>query len=44
MFPQVLLNVAVPRGFQWQKHEAILTAQSEVERMLDGKGRVLLRP
>ncbi|HEU4352296.1 MAG TPA: phosphoglucosamine mutase [Burkholderiales bacterium] len=44
MFPQVLLNVAVPRGFQWEKHEAIRKAQSEVERSLNGKGRVLLRP
>jgi phosphoglucosamine mutase len=44
MFPQVLLNVAVPRGFQWEKHEAIKKAQSDVERSLDGKGRVLLRP
>jgi phosphoglucosamine mutase len=44
MFPQVLLNVAVPRGFQWEKHEAIRKAQSDVERLLDGKGRVLLRP
>jgi phosphoglucosamine mutase len=44
MFPQVLLNVAVPRGFQWDKHEAIRNAQAEVERSLNGKGRVLLRP
>jgi phosphoglucosamine mutase len=44
MYPQVLLNVAVPRGFDWQKHEAIKTAQSEAERSLNGRGRVLLRP
>jgi phosphoglucosamine mutase len=44
MFPQVLLNVAVPRGFQWDKHEAIRRAQADVERSLNGKGRVLLRP
>ena len=23
MYPQVLLNVQVPRGFQWEKHEGI---------------------
>ena len=34
----------MPRGFQWEKHEAIKKAQSDVERLLDGKGRVLLRP
>ncbi len=44
MYPQVLLNVAVPRGFEWQKHEAIKTAQADAERSLDGRGRVLLRP
>jgi len=44
MYPQVLLNVAVPRGFDWQKHEAIKTAQADAERSLNGRGRVLLRP
>jgi phosphoglucosamine mutase len=44
MFPQVLLNVAVPRGFQWDKHEGIKKAQADVEQSLNGKGRVLLRP
>jgi phosphoglucosamine mutase len=44
MFPQVLLNVSVPRGFNWEKNENIKKAKSEAERSLDGKGRVLLRP
>jgi phosphoglucosamine mutase len=44
MYPQVLLNVAVPRGFKWEKFEQIKKAQSEAERSLNGKGRVLLRP
>jgi len=44
MYPQVLLNVAVPRGFQWEKYDGIRKAQSEAERTLNGKGRVLLRP
>jgi phosphoglucosamine mutase len=44
MFPQVLLNVQVPRGFQWEKHEEIKKAQAEVEHSLNGRGRVLLRP
>jgi phosphoglucosamine mutase len=44
MYPQVLLNVEVPRGFDWQNHRAIMDAQSEAERKLDGRGRVLLRP
>jgi phosphoglucosamine mutase len=44
MYPQVLLNVAVPRGFKWQDYEQIRKAQSDAERALNGKGRVLLRP
>jgi phosphoglucosamine mutase len=44
MYPQVLLNVAVPRGFDWEKHQAIKKAQAEAEHSLNGRGRVLLRP
>ena len=44
MYPQVLLNVEVPRGFNWEKHELIRKARTDAERSLDGKGRVLLRP
>jgi phosphoglucosamine mutase len=44
MYPQVLLNVAVPKGFDWNMHAAIRSAQADAERALDGKGRVLLRP
>jgi phosphoglucosamine mutase len=44
MYPQVLLNVEVPRGFDWQKHAAIGKAQAAAEQSLNGKGRVLLRP
>jgi phosphoglucosamine mutase len=44
MYPQVLLNVAVPRGFKWDKFDLIKKAQADAEHSLDGKGRVLLRP
>ena len=44
MYPQVLLNVDVPRGFDWKKHQSIADAQSRAERSLNGRGRVLLRP
>jgi phosphoglucosamine mutase len=44
MYPQVLLNVTVPKGFDWKKHPSIKSAQADAERSLDGKGRVLLRP
>jgi phosphoglucosamine mutase len=44
MVPQVLLNVEVPRGFDWQAHAAIANAQAAAEKSLNGRGRVLLRP
>ena len=44
MFPQVLVNVKVPRGFDWRQHSGIGKAQAEAERALNGRGRVLLRP
>jgi phosphoglucosamine mutase len=44
MYPQVLVNVAVPRGFDWEKHQLIKKAQTDAERSLNGRGRVLLRP
>ena len=44
MYPQVLLNVEVPEGFDWKQHQAIADARARVERSLSGRGRVLLRP
>ena len=44
MFPQVLLNVGVPAGFDWRAHATINQALADSERALDGRGRVLLRP
>ncbi|MGA8049838.1 MAG: phosphoglucosamine mutase [Burkholderiales bacterium] len=44
MYPQVLVNVAVPSGFDWRVHDGIAKALAQGERLLDGRGRVLLRP
>ncbi|MGH8746449.1 MAG: phosphoglucosamine mutase, partial [Burkholderiales bacterium] len=44
MYPQVLLNVGVPAGFDWRAHAPIQEALAAGERSLDGRGRVLLRP
>jgi len=44
MYPQVLVNVQVPRGFDWRKYKSIAEAQAQAEKSLNGKGRVLLRP
>ncbi|MDX1376032.1 MAG: phosphoglucosamine mutase [Burkholderiales bacterium] len=44
LYPQVLINVRVPLDFDWSANRAIRRAQSDAERALDGRGRVLLRP
>jgi phosphoglucosamine mutase len=44
MYPQVLVNVQVPRGFDWREHAAIEKARAEAEQSLNLRGRVLLRP
>ena len=44
LYPQVLVNVKVGRGFDWTSHASIAAAQEKVEHDLDGRGRVLLRP
>jgi phosphoglucosamine mutase len=44
LYPQVLVNVKVARGFDWKRHASIAKASDEVQRSLDGRGRVLLRP
>jgi phosphoglucosamine mutase len=44
LYPQVLVNVAVPRGFDWKAHAAVREASAGAEKSLDGRGRVLLRP
>ncbi|MDY7538316.1 phosphoglucosamine mutase [Undibacterium sp. RTI2.1] len=43
LFPQVLLNVKVPAGFNWQKNEAAVLEKQRVEAELGNKGRVLIR-
>ncbi|MDW8468360.1 MAG: phosphoglucosamine mutase [Burkholderiales bacterium] len=43
LYPQVLVNVAVPRGFDWTQSRSVVRAKSQVERQLKGRGRVLLR-
>lgn len=44
MYPQKLINVRVPAGFDWKADRAIAEAVAATERRLDGRGRVLLRP
>jgi phosphoglucosamine mutase len=44
LYPQELVNVKVPTGFDWQKKPAIARAKEEAEKALGANGRVLLRP
>jgi phosphoglucosamine mutase len=44
MYPQVLINVRVARGVDCLDHNQVKTAVSDAEQIMNGKGRVLLRP
>ena len=44
MFPQKLINVRFAKPFDWQADAGIKAATLQAEKILDGAGRVLLRP
>src|SRR4030067_2819832 len=44
MYPQVLINVRVNKGVDCLSHDKVKAAVADAERILNGKGRVLLRP
>jgi phosphoglucosamine mutase len=44
MYPQVLINVKVRKGVDCLDHDRVKSAVADAERVLDGRGRVLLRP
>ena len=44
LYPQKLINVRMPAGFDWVADAGIKSAVKAAEAMLDGSGRVLLRP
>lgn len=43
-YPQRLINVPLPLGFDWRADRGIATAQADAESALGDNGRVLLRP
>jgi phosphoglucosamine mutase len=43
LYPQTLINVKVPHGFDWQKDVGILAEKEAVEHALGSSGRVLIR-
>src|SRR5438309_1116190 len=44
LFPQRLINVPIRKGFDWKSNVTIRRAEQEAIAVLDGSGRVLLRP
>ncbi len=44
LYPQKLINVRMPTGFDWAADAGIHAAVKAAEATLDGSGRVLLRP
>ncbi len=44
LWPQTLLNVRVPPGFDWQSSKALLSEKERAEAELGKTGRVLIRP
>ena len=44
LMPQALVNARVERDFDWTAHDGLRRALGEVERELNGVGRVLIRP
>ncbi|MFA5124174.1 phosphoglucosamine mutase, partial [Zavarzinia sp.] len=44
LYPQKLINVKMPAGFDWAADAGIKSAVKTAEAKLDGAGRVLLRP
>ena len=44
LFPQTLLNVRLPDGLDWSQHAPLQQARAQIERKLQGRGRVLIRP
>lgn len=43
LFPQVLINVRVAPGFNWESNAALVAEKQRVETVLAGRGRVLIR-
>lgn len=44
LFPQSLVNVKIPAGYDWKSNAALQAEKEAVEQSLGDRGRVLLRP
>jgi phosphoglucosamine mutase len=43
MYPQIMVNVPLEPGIQWEHHAGLMAAKTSVEQRLNGRGRVLIR-
>ena len=44
LYPQALINVKIPAGFDWKNNPAVVAEKEAVEQALGENGRVLIRP
>ncbi len=44
LFPQRLINVRLQAGHDWKNSQALSSEQERVGRLLEGRGRILIRP
>lgn len=44
LYPQVLINVKIPAGFDWKTNPGMQAEKAAVEKALGDSGRVLIRP
>jgi len=44
LYPQALINVKIPAGFDWKNNPAVQAEKEAVEQALGENGRVLIRP
>ena len=44
LYPQVLINVKIPAGFDWKTNPGMQAEKDAVEKALGDSGRVLIRP
>jgi phosphoglucosamine mutase len=44
LFPQRLINVRLQAGQNWRQNARLAAVQEDVDGMLSGQGRVLIRP
>lgn len=42
--PQVMINRRIEKGLNWRADERFMKAVAEAEKVVEGRGRILIRP